>query len=374
MSKEQKELIKAVNNRVAVQAKKKEKEQRRRFMSEFIQFKILDDLGRSLVDEDGIVLKNSEFKIARKNINTITINDYIVRCPFPDLEIDFYTESDTNEALWLDDLRVKAKTLPTYYTVVPVFNKMPDDIRDNKHYEGQAIMILHNMPLKCRDESMDVDAKTLREYFLCAICEVDPTLVPYRNAVEDAKQALIPIDRKIREVETMNFKEIDGSKMTGKRLVEERRGVIAAYVEQRVVQEGVIKVKEKKLEEQISWRRRIGLEFDMLAVDEVAQTASWHVRIYNAANAADIEDRLVAKKNWGGIRLASWSRDPELPPWAGRGRVPGPLPGDLSSTTYLHDETRFFSLSSPSPRIHITFYFLFISFFIRMLCYVSGLH
>ena len=171
-SKEQRNLIKAVNARVDQKKKKAAKAERKKWLNEFILFKIFDDMGQPLLDEDGRVLKNTEFKVARKNINLITVTDYVLRSPFPEMEIDFFVENETNEALYLDELRMKAKAPPSFYTVIPVFNKVPQDVRDDVKYDGQAILIVHHVPLKCLNESMDVDAKTLREWILFAIMEV----------------------------------------------------------------------------------------------------------------------------------------------------------------------------------------------------------
>jgi len=321
-SKEQRNLIKAVAARIDNKKKKAAKAERKKWLSEFILFKILDDMGQPLTDEDGKVLKNTEFKVARKNINLITVMDYIKMSPFPEMEIDFFVENETNEALYLDELRMKATPPPSFYTVIPVFNKVPIDVRDDVQYDGQAILIVHNVPLKCVDESMDVDPKTLREWILFAVMEVDPSLDPYKADVAAAKAAITPVARKMKETETMNFREVDGTKMQGKRLVDERRMIIEAYQKQIDTLNEVVAAKEAKLEEQVQRRRRIGIEFDLLSVNDVARTASYHIRIFGVPNAADVEDRLVAKHDWGGIKLAMWCPNPPMPCWVGRGRVP----------------------------------------------------
>ena len=81
--------------------------------------------------------------------------------------------------------------------------------------------------------------------------KVDPSLEPYKADVAAAKAAITPINRKMSETETMNFREVDGTKMQGKRLVDERRTIIEAYQKQVDGLLEVVAEKEAKLEEQV---------------------------------------------------------------------------------------------------------------------------
>jgi hypothetical protein len=273
-------------------------------LNEFIHFKILDELGRPLVDDDGDILRSSEFKIARKNIKAENLKEFIQRSPMPDLEIDFFTESETNDAFWLEDLKAQAKSQPMYYVVIPIRNKVPDDILNDPKYEGQTILVVANVPLMCKDESQPVDVATLREWFLCAIIEVDPSLVPFREAIEEAKKSIKPIEFKMKEVAKMQFKDKDGQPMVGAALIEERKMVYQAYLAQKKLAEAKVAKEIARLNKEIEWRRRINIDFLMMSVDDNAQTASWQVRLYGVPNASELEDLLLEKGDWAGRK--SW--------------------------------------------------------------------
>lgn len=86
--------------------------------------------------------------------------------------------------------------------------------------------------------------------------------------------------------------------------------------------EKFLKSKEQALQRQIEWRNTMGIDFTKISKDDNTSTCVWSVRLYGATDAEQLEDLLIEKDDWAGLKLACQCDDPELPPWAGRGRVP----------------------------------------------------
>ncbi len=79
-----------------------------------------------------------------------------------------------------------------------------------------------------------------------------------------------------------------------------------------------------QLKSHIDWRRKMGIEFTQGEVDKNTDTTTWFMTMSGTNDVAEIEDLLIRKQNWPGIKLASGSNrtSPPIPPWAGRGEIP----------------------------------------------------
>ena len=323
-SKEQRDTKLVIEARIEQRNKQLQKAERIKWFNDLIQFKILDELGGPLVDDNDAILPNSEFVIVRKNLSMDIINEFISRSPIPDLEVDFFTESETNEAFWLEDLKGKSKPKPMYYVIIPIHNKIPTDIHEEPKYQGQAILTIKNVPLMCKDDYTPVDPSSLREWFVFAVLEEDRTLDIYHDNIQNLKEKIPIIIKKLKDVSRMDFLNADGSIMSGTRLNEERKSVAATYAKEQKQIETELKAAELQLERQIQFRRRIGIKFIQISIDEKTQTSSWQVILSGVPGISFIEDQLVAKQDWSGIKLAQSLTNikPPLPTWTGRSRVP----------------------------------------------------
>ena len=273
-------------------------------------------------DSYGEPIPGCIFRTARRKLtNEKALMEMIKRSPCPNIEIDYFLDNH-GSPLWIQDMLLKALPLPCFYIVVPKIKRSPKDIKDDVHFEGQTVMMVKNVPLKSKDEQTVVDAMTLREWFLCAIVEEDPKIAPFHRAIDETKEVIKQVDKKIKAVAKMEFFEEDGSVMSNKKAEVEREILYKAYGDDRLQLSKRLQQKEEALEKYIEWRRMIGIELTIAEVDVNTETASWYVKIFGVSDAKHIEDLLIKKENWAGINLAAWSKNPPLPPWAGRGPVP----------------------------------------------------
>merc|ERR1711861_3257 len=86
----------------------------------------------------------------------------------------------------------------------------------------------------------------------------------------------------------------------------------------------------------ISWRKRMGITLEKGPEDKNTDTSVWYLQLHGTNDALDLEDRLLKKKNWPGIKLAAGGLDEEFkpyPPWSGRGKIPnGSVTGQADQT------------------------------------------
>lgn len=74
----------------------------------------------------------------------------------------------------------------------------------------------------------------------------------------------------------------------------------------------------------VNARKRIGIKFTQGNTDANTGTCSWYINIFGDEEAQSLEELLIRKQNWGGIRLAAsgtvvkGDQTFNVPPWAGR--------------------------------------------------------
>jgi hypothetical protein len=145
---------------------------------------------------------------------------------------------------------------------------------------------------------------------------------PFFSDIAKIKEVIKDIDKKIKQVSKLDFHDESGNPMSQERAEAERATLYNAYGEERVKAEKRLKVKEFNLLAHTEWRKRMGIDFTLGEIDENTETATWYVKFYGTKDAGEIEDLLIHKLDWGGIKLACSSAHPRLPPWAGRGPIP----------------------------------------------------
>lgn len=245
----------------------------------------------------------------------------IRRSPNPNIEIDYFLDSH-GSPLWMNDLLLKGIPSPNFYSIVSKVRRFPQDIRVDPHYEGQTIFMISNVPIKSKDESTLVDEATLREWILCAILEEDPKIRPFEKDIKDAEEMLKLVDKRIKAVSKLEFKEEDGSVMNDQKAQGERELLYKAYGEERLQVSKRIASRKERMGKYIDWRKLIPITFSRGEIDKNTDISNWFVRFKGTSDAKELEDLLIKKDDWAGINIAAGSKDPPLPPWVGRGPVP----------------------------------------------------
>ena len=304
---------------------KKNAHKKEQFLNSIIRIRLLD--------AEGYLHEGCEWTMSRRRVTFDKLMTLIKRSPLPYTEIDYFYD-ETGVPLWMDDMLLKANPIPSYYTIVPQVRRVPVDIRQDPKYEGQATFLIAQVPLKAKDEITMVDVKTMKEWMLCAIIEEDPHSIPLAAKLQPVRDIIKEIDRKIKGISKMQFFDEGGKKFSDEKAELEREVVYEAFGADRLLAEKRLKKFENNLEAYIVWRKTIGMTFTMDEVDENTGTAVWYVRFHGMKDAAEMEDLLIKKDNWSGIKVAcGLPGPPAIPPWAGRGPIPdgsNPLLPDYS--------------------------------------------
>lgn len=206
----------------------------------------------------------------------------------------------------------------------PEVLRTPMDIRKNPKFDGQTVFLITYVPLKCKDERTPVDPLALREWMLFALVEEDPFAKKFHIEIDRYKLLMEEVDQQIVRIPRMLFLNPDGSKMSDIEAREQRELLFEKFGAERVEHEAKISEVERNLAAHVEWRRKMGISFTKGAVDNNTATCSWMVRFYGTDDAKEMEDLLIKKRNWPGIKLAAGRGgiiDP-CPPWAGRGDLP----------------------------------------------------
>jgi hypothetical protein len=284
-----------------------------KFLGEIITIVITDNYGK--------VIPGCKFKFARKNFNMKTLRLAMKRCPYPNLDIDYFCDNN-GTAIWMEDMLLRALPDPAYYIIVPRMRRKAYDVREDPTYDGQTMFMVTDVPLQCKDGRTPVDMDTIKEWFLFAINEEDPNLKSSKAAIQEAKEFIAAIDKKIRGVPKIVFRDGDGRVLDPKQAEAQRDILYKAYLEERTVGEKQLKNKseaEKRFED---YRRQMGMVFTPGDIDTNTQTISYYIRFHGTADAHTMEDLLLKKDDWIGIKLACGYTDPVFPPWVGRGQLP----------------------------------------------------
>jgi len=307
------------NERVRLRENQRTGFQKEKFLNQIVKVRLLDP--------SGFLLEGCEWTMSRRRLTLDKIMVLIKRSPLPNTEIDFFYD-ETGVPIWMEDMMLKAQAIPSFYTIVPQVKRTPFDIRDDPTYEGQVVFSISQVPLKAKDEETVVNEATLREWLVFAITEEDPHSKPLFAKLQPVRDIIAEIDKKIKGITKMKFFEEDGKPMSDEKAEAERELLYNAFGEDRLVAEKRLRKFQANYDAHVAWRKTIGLDFEQAGDDENTGTATWNVRIYGHEDAEQMEDLLIRKGNWSGIKLASGNDkvSPKIPPWAGRGPVPDGSP------------------------------------------------
>jgi hypothetical protein len=200
----------------------------------------------------------------------------------------------------------------------------PEDIRLDPKYGGQTEILLKFVPLKCIDESTDVLADTLREWIVYAIVEEDPLSQGFFDKIQRFNEVIAEIESNMKKVPHLSFYDENGKPKPEKEARFEREKLFTKLGEELAHAEGRLDDTNRELKNHIEWRKKMGVHLSQVDIDKNTGTATWLLRLSGTDDAQEIEDLLLQKRNWQGVKLAVsyTNRDPPLPPWAGRGDVP----------------------------------------------------
>ena len=100
-----------------------------KFMSEVITIIMNDDQGK--------LIPGCKFKFVRKKFSAKALSLSMKRCPFPNIDIDYFCDNN-GTAVWMEDMLLKSLEHPAYYVIVPKVKRSPVDIRNDPTYAGQT--------------------------------------------------------------------------------------------------------------------------------------------------------------------------------------------------------------------------------------------
>lgn len=272
------------------------------------------------MDFDGTIPKGCEWRVVRKKISKRFIQDLVNRCPIPCL-ID-YVYDNHGVAHWFDDLLMTAQAAPAYYVIAPQIIRSAEDILHDPTYQGQTTFAMKFVPKLAKDGVSEVTANTLREYIFTAIAEEDPKSLEIQKSLGEIQKEIVEITKVIKRIPKQEIRDHDNKLVSEEEADEEREIMYKMYGQAKYEIELRYKKREQDLKDHEKWRRSMGLELVAAEEDLNTETVTWEIRIFGTADAKEMEDLLVAKDDWQGLKLACGSQDPPLPPWAGRGTVP----------------------------------------------------
>lgn len=208
-------------------------------------------------------------------------------------------------------------------TLAPEILRKPEDIRNDLRFNGDTEVIIKFVPLKCIDEVTLVDDITIREWIIFAIVEEDPYAQHYFHDIQRLHEKIEDVDKNLKRIPKLEFRDEQGKPLPEEKSRAEREALFLRYGEERAQAENELEDTNRELKDHVAWRKKMKVELKQGDVDRVTDTCSWHVKIGGTTDAQKIEDLLMVKENWPGIKLAAGSSTGEIfPPWAGRGDVP----------------------------------------------------
>ena len=275
-----------------------------------------------ILDRKGNEMEGCTFVVSRSNLNRETLQLRVNRCPHPCI-VD-YVYDNTGAGMLIEDMFTQALPPPVFYVIVPERLIEPFDIMAFTNYDGQTGVFIRYVPVTCEDASVEVDATTLREWILFAIMESDPTLQPFQEDIERSKRTLKDIQRELKTTENKIFYDSSGEPIDEDKAEKERNMAFDILSTDLRNEEEKLKIRTQEFEAHIHKRkRRIGIQLIRQPIDSLFEfVCTWQLVIYGINDAKSIENNLVDKKDWAGIRLASHSPAKGLPPWVGRAVVP----------------------------------------------------
>eukprot|EP01032_Pedospumella_encystans_P022867 gene22867-25899_t len=221
----------------------------------------------------------------------------------------------------------------------PEVLRKPQDIRDDPRYEGQTQFMIDWVPMKCRDEKTPVDEISLREWILFAVVEEDPASKVYYDDIAKINKLIDGIDFNLLKIPKLEFLDQDGKPYPIEKARAEREALYNLLSAQRTTAEEDLELAERNLKNHNDWRRSMGVELIKGEEDKNTDTCTWFVRLYGTDDAKELEDLLIEKEDWPGIKLACGvkNHDPPIPPWTGRSTSPpdGSKVQDITDYTLL---------------------------------------
>ena len=290
----------------------RERRRKTKWLSELITF--------IRMDFNGNIPKNCEWRVIRKKVSKRFIQDLVNRCPIP-CNID-YVYDNHGVAHWFDDLLMTAQPAPAYYVIAPQIIRGSVDVLKDPTYQGQTSFVMKFVPNMAKDGITPVTATTLREYIFYAIAEEDPKSLAIQKSLGDIQKEITEISKVIKRIPKQEIRDHDNKLVPEDEADQEREIMYTMYGQAKYEIELRYKKREQDLRDHEAWRRSMGLELIPAEEDANTETTTWEIRLYGTKDASEMEDLLIAKDDWQGIKLACESTYPKLPPWAGRGNVP----------------------------------------------------
>ena len=207
----------------------------------------------------------------------------------------------------------------------PEILRKPEDIREDARYEGQTTIMVTWVPIKCRDEVTLVDESALREWILFAAVEEDDGLLVYYEDIDKINKVIGEIDKHMKKIPQLEFVDDDGKKFNVDQAREERERLYELFSNERLSAEGDLEIANTNLQNHIKWRKSMGVDLTKGEEDKNTDTCTWYFRLHGTDDAQMMEDLLIMKENWPGIKLAAGVRSDapgewKAPPWVGRER------------------------------------------------------
>ena len=187
----------------------------------------------------------------------------------------------------------------------------------------------------------------MRQWLLFAIFEEDPFVPPILEQIERQKSKIKDVDKRLKAVVKQEFLEPDGKEMLPEKAELEREALFKAIGDERDKLDQELKRREALLVTHREWRSSksrhstaslfvsylcvmlccvrcvdMGVHCEEGDTDEHSNTITWFVRFDGVNDARDMENRLLCKNDFAGIRLSCGNKEKKIPPWVGRSAVP----------------------------------------------------
>jgi hypothetical protein len=213
----------------------------------------------------------------------------------------------------------------------------PEDIRNDPKYAGATEILLKFVPLRCIDESTEVDSAAIREWLIYAIVEEDPSSQIFFERIQRYNELIVEIEANMKKIPKLQFFDEKGRLKTEHDSRMEREKLFTKFGEELVLAESGLDDTNRELKAHVEWRKKMGVHLSMVSTDKNTSTANWLLSISGTDDAQEIEDLLILKRNWQGIKMACGYKlkEPHTPPWSGRGDVPNGTNPTLPNYTGL---------------------------------------
>eukprot|EP01039_Chlorochromonas_danica_P000636 gene638-691_t len=227
----------------------------------------------------------------------------------------FATEGESNR---------RNRVKPGFSILESEILRKPVDTREDPRYEGQTEVFLLHVPTHSNDNRREVDIQALREWIMYGIIEEDPFAQRYFDEIQKISKIIEEVETKLLNIPKIQFLDQDGQPMRDDRAREQREKLFDQYGQERIEAETRLEDIEKALKVHLIWRKTMKIEFNCCEVDSNTNTATWRCKLSGTDDVDLIEDLLLQKMNWAGIKLTAGEPNlqPPVLPWAGRGSLP----------------------------------------------------